>query len=163
MLQLLDYVYRKHLNLILNSFFIYYVEDFFCVCVLFYKTLLCSTHWNVQRSLLVSDHPSSNPAHGKVTILCDKVCQWLAAGRWFLRVLKFPPPVSKTDCHKIAEILLKVVLNTIAPSDHDISKDIHIHRITAFWRSKQNIHCIYIFFVYSLTRQAGILVKMYVV
>ena len=43
---------------------------------------------------------------------------------------------SKTDCHKIAKILLKVVLNTIAPSDHDISKDIHIqknvHRITAF-------------------------------
>ena len=60
---------------------------------------------------------------------------------------------SKTDCHKIAEILLKVVLNTIAPSDHDISKDIHIHRITAFWRSKQNM------ITYSLTRQAGILVS----
>ena len=44
------------------------------------------------------------------TTLCDKVCQWLATGRWF------PPgtPVSstnKTDLHDITEILLKVALN----------------------------------------------------
>jgi hypothetical protein len=49
--------------------------------------------------------------------LCDKFCQWLAAGRWF------PPctPVSstdKTDCHDIAEILLKVALSTIKPTNH---------------------------------------------
>jgi hypothetical protein len=40
------------------------------------------------------------------TILCDKVCQWLAAGRWFSP----GTPVSstnKTDSHDIAEILLK--------------------------------------------------------
>jgi hypothetical protein len=40
------------------------------------------------------------------TTLCDKVCQWLATGRWF-------SPVSasnKTDRH---DILLKVILNTI--------------------------------------------------
>ena len=46
------------------------------------------------------------------TALCDKVCQWLATGRWF------PPgtPVSstnKTDLHDTAEILLKVALSTI--------------------------------------------------
>ena len=44
--------------------------------------------------------------------LCDKICQWLATGRWF-----FPgTPVSssnKTDRHDITEILLKVALNTI--------------------------------------------------
>jgi hypothetical protein len=43
------------------------------------------------------------------TILCDKVCQWLATGRWFT-------PVSftnKSDHHDTAEILLKVALNTI--------------------------------------------------
>ena len=43
---------------------------------------------------------------------CDKVCQWLAAGRWFSP----GTPVSstnKTDCHHITEILLKVALNTI--------------------------------------------------
>jgi len=46
------------------------------------------------------------------TTLCDKVSQWLVAGRWF----SSGTPVSstnKTDRHDIAEILLKVVLNTI--------------------------------------------------
>ena len=46
------------------------------------------------------------------TTLCDKVCQWLAAGQWF----SLDIPVSSTnntDRHDIAEILLKVALNTI--------------------------------------------------
>jgi hypothetical protein len=46
------------------------------------------------------------------TTLCDKVCQWLATGRWFSP----GTPVSstnKTDCHDIIEILLKVALNAI--------------------------------------------------
>ena len=46
------------------------------------------------------------------TTLCDKVCQWIATGRWFSP----GPPVSstnKTDRHDITEILLKVTLNTI--------------------------------------------------
>ena len=48
----------------------------------------------------------------RCTTLCDKVCQWLATGRWFSP----GPPVSatnKTDSHDITEILLKVALNTI--------------------------------------------------
>ena len=53
----------------------------------------------------------------RCTTLCDKVCQWLATGRWF------PPgcPVSstnKTDSHDITEILLKV---------HDIKYQQTIH------------------------------------
>ena len=43
------------------------------------------------------------------TTLCDKVCLWLAAGQWF-------SPVSSTNKpgrHDIAEILLKMTLNTI--------------------------------------------------
>ena len=47
--------------------------------------------------------------------VCDKVCQWLAAGRWFSP----GPPVSstnKTNCHDIAEILLKVALSVIKPN-----------------------------------------------
>jgi hypothetical protein len=43
----------------------------------------------------------------------DKVCQLLVAGRWFSQ----GTPVSSTnttDRHDIAEILLKVVLNTIS-------------------------------------------------
>jgi hypothetical protein len=46
------------------------------------------------------------------TTLCDKVCQWLATGRWFSP----GPPLSfatKTDRYDITEILLKVALNTI--------------------------------------------------
>ena len=46
------------------------------------------------------------------TTLCDKVCVWLATGRWFSP----GTPVSstnKTDHPDIAEILLKVVFNTI--------------------------------------------------
>ena len=46
------------------------------------------------------------------TTLCDKVCQWLATGRWF----SLDTPVSstnKTDSHDITEIWLKVALNTI--------------------------------------------------
>jgi hypothetical protein len=49
------------------------------------------------------------------TILCDKVCQWLATGWWFSP----GTPVSstnKTDHHDITEILLKVALNTITSS-----------------------------------------------
>ena len=41
------------------------------------------------------------------TVLCDKVSQWLATGRWFSP----GPPVSstnKTEPHDITEILLKV-------------------------------------------------------
>ena len=30
------------------------------------------------------------------TTLCDKVCQWLATGCGFLRVLRFPPPIKLT-------------------------------------------------------------------
>jgi hypothetical protein len=40
----------------------------------------------------------------RCTTLCDKVCKWLATGRWF-------SPVSsnnKTDRHDISEILLKM-------------------------------------------------------
>ena len=46
------------------------------------------------------------------TTLCDKVCQWLAAGLWFSP----GTPVSstnKTDHHDIAEILVKVALKII--------------------------------------------------
>jgi len=35
--------------------------------------------------------------------LCDKVCQWLQQVGGFLRVLRFPPPINKTDRHDIAE------------------------------------------------------------
>jgi hypothetical protein len=46
--------------------------------------------------------------------LCDKVCQLLAAGRWFSHVFS----TNKIDHHDIAEILLKVALNTITLAMH---------------------------------------------
>jgi hypothetical protein len=49
----------------------------------------------------------------RCTTLCDKVCQCLAAGRWFSPGI----PVSstnKTDRHDMTEILLKVALKTIS-------------------------------------------------
>jgi hypothetical protein len=44
--------------------------------------------------------------------ICDKVCQWLAAGLWISpgTLVSF---TNKTDHHDITEILLKVALNTI--------------------------------------------------
>ena len=50
------------------------------------------------------------------TTLCDKVCQSLAAGRWFSPCT----PVSstnKTDLHDITELFLKVALNTKHPME----------------------------------------------
>ena len=52
------------------------------------------------------------PLRARCTTLYDQVCQWLVAGQWFSP----GTPVSstnKTDRHEIAEILLKVALNTI--------------------------------------------------
>ena len=45
----------------------------------------------------------------RCTILCDKVCQWLATSRWFSPVSS----TNKTDRHDITEILFKVALSTI--------------------------------------------------
>ena len=44
--------------------------------------------------------------------LCDKVCQWPAAGRWFSPGTPVSP-INKSDRHDIAKILLKVALNTM--------------------------------------------------
>ena len=48
------------------------------------------------------------------TTFCDEVFPRLATGRWFFRVLWFPPPIKHS--HDITEILLKVALNTITLS-----------------------------------------------
>ena len=44
----------------------------------------------------------------RCTTLCDKVCQWLATGRWFSSVSL----TNKTHWNDIPELLLKVALNT---------------------------------------------------
>ena len=60
----------------------------------------------------------------RCTTFCDKVFQWLAAGLWF----SLGPPVSatnKTDRHDIAEILLKVALSTIKPTNQPFTQSIY--------------------------------------
>ena len=52
----------------------------------------------------------------RLAIVCDKVCQLPAQGRWFSPGTPVSS-TSKTDRHDIAEILLKVALNPI-PSIH---------------------------------------------
>jgi hypothetical protein len=73
------------------------------------------------------------------TTLCDKVCQWLATGRWF----SSDTPVSstnKTDCHDITEILLKVALNTITPLNLlELSSNIHQCHLLVDGPSDQNL------------------------
>ena len=44
--------------------------------------------------------------------LYDKICQWLAVGRWFSPGT-LVSSTNKTDSHDITEILLKVAFNTI--------------------------------------------------
>jgi len=53
----------------------------------------------------------SNPVHGDAT-LSNKVCQWLATGRWFSSCT-LVSTINKTDSYDVAEILWKVVLSTI--------------------------------------------------
>ena len=53
--------------------------------------------------------------------LCDKVCQWIAAGRWFSPGTPVSS-TSKTDRHDITEILLKVALNTITLTRKPVQK-----------------------------------------
>jgi hypothetical protein len=49
------------------------------------------------------------------TTWSDKVCQWLATGRWFSSGT-LVSSTNKTYRHDITEILLKVALNTINPN-----------------------------------------------
>ena len=58
--------------------------------------------------------------------LCDKVCQWLATGRWFSPGV--PVSSNRTDRHDITEILLKIALSTINSNpqiDSKIYKRMH--------------------------------------
>ena len=90
---------------------------------------------------------SSNPAHGDVysiQIYMIEVCQWLATGWWFSP----GTPVSssnKTDHHDINEILLKVALNTIAPSHLFL-----LHKILTDLMMKPYNIGTYIFFYWPL-------------
>ena len=63
------------------------------------------------QSVLITTDVSSNPIHGEVSLIQHYVVKFVSG---FLQVLQFNSSTNKTDCHDIAEILLKVVLNTIS-------------------------------------------------
>ena len=54
------------------------------------------------------------------TTLCDKVCQWLATGRWFSPGTSIST-TNKTDLHDITEILLKVAFKHHQPKPNAIT------------------------------------------
>ena len=93
----INWYQSKILDSVKFRLLIYYARNWISqtVVILFWVVLL---RWDV---FGVLDAP-----------LCDKVCQWLAAGRWFSP----GTPVSSTnknDRHDITKIVLKGVLNTI--------------------------------------------------
>jgi hypothetical protein len=54
--------------------------------------------------------------------ICDKVCQWVVAGRCFS-----PVSSNKADRHDITEIVLKVALITIIPSYMSKGQNVYIY------------------------------------
>jgi hypothetical protein len=68
--------------------------------------------------MLYRENHRPAPSHWQTiyTTLCNIVCQWLAAGRWFSRGT-LVSSANKIDSHDITEILLKVVLNNISPKE----------------------------------------------
>ena len=87
---------------------------------------------------IISKVVSSNPAQLRRgvldTISCDKVCPWLATGRWFSPGTLISS-INKTDSHDIAEMLLKVALNTITPNNKHISRS----QLNCRWKLKDTI------------------------
>jgi len=73
------------------------------------------------------------------TTLCDKVCQWLTAGKWFSPGTLISS-INKTDRHDITEILLKVALNTINQTNHQCMSQLFtinvyiVHTKTDKWK-----------------------------
>ena len=76
-----------------------------------------------------------------VTTLCDKVCQWLAAGRWFSPGTPVSPPIKLTA----TEILLKGASNTKLGNVSMTTK----HTMDRSALSKHVLICIQPFFRFS--------------
>ena len=101
--------------LVYSEIFVFWNFVFWKYFVLVEKSL--GIYWNILIArvpfcLATANIMTWNPARCTDAKLCDKVCQWLATGRWFSP----GTPVSstnKTDRHDITETLLKVALSMI--------------------------------------------------
>ena len=113
----LNYMYNVENNIVLySSRYTYICSKKCCILGPSWSWSYCSWIYNyLCNQWITTKIVTSNPDHGEVYSIqyyFDEVWQWLATGRWFSR----GTPVSstnKTNRHDIAEILLKVTLNTI--------------------------------------------------
>jgi hypothetical protein len=91
------------------------------------------------------------PLRAKSTTLCDKVCQWLAAGRWFSPGTTVSS-TNKTDHHDITEILLKVALNTIKPNQNQRMFSLHhLNKVWFCYQLASEVLWLFIYFIFSET------------
>ena len=92
---------------------------------------LFTSFWNCSDSALFYYHYIWDQGV-RCTTLCAKVYQWLATG-W--RFSPGPPvsAINKNGRHNIAEILLKVALNTIKQTNKQIYFPSHFLIILEFW------------------------------
>jgi len=82
------------------------------------------------------------------TTLCDQVCQWLVAGRWFSQCRPISS-TNKTDHHDITEILLKVALNTINLNHKTSILEIGTTK-HSWWNTIRRYRCVVVFFKCSM-------------
>ena len=65
--------------------------------------------------------------------ICDIVCQWHMAG-WFCSPVTPFSLTNKTDRHNMAQILLKVALNTVCPYPFgEMWRKVHVLNDTVVW------------------------------
>ena len=84
------------------------------------------------------------------TKLCDKVCQ----RRWF-STGSLVSSTSKADCHDIAEILLKVALNTINQTKPNLNSEENFSH-----SGGQHIFSVYIFEVRIIAKKISIFFRI---
>ena len=97
-----------------------------------YLEFLQLEHWNMLCLLIICMSYTILQSNLWLHKTTDKVCQWLATGRWFSPGI----PVSSTnkiDSHDIAEILLKVAISTITPPPLFLHKTVdHLFKISQY-------------------------------
>jgi hypothetical protein len=75
-----------------------------------FKNTFTQAHYFYSESIrLYCEIPCAYHRSSKDTTLCDKVCQWLAAGPWFSLGTQISS-INNTDSHDITEILLNINL-----------------------------------------------------
>ena len=119
----------------------------------------CTTTYAISVSHPQCCELESNSWRGVLdTTLCDDVCQWFAAGRWF----SLDIPVSSTnntDRHDITEIVVKVALNAMLCLPWLSKPDVEVHRVYEF--SYATILKRKRYFVFNVVNHTQITIKLH--